>query len=216
MAAEGGAGEELLVLHERWVRMARAHLREIVAVVVGVVLVLSLWAGYRFYQDRREGKAAILYLKALSLKDRARGYQALQRLMREYPGTVVAREARLYLWERDLSRKPPADLLKEIKQISRGARGEMKISCTLGRAYLLEEIGRPEEAADLYQKAIRQAPFARPVVYADLARVYEAQKKYRLALEFYQKYLETRPSDEGLSFVEYKLSELKKGLPQGS
>ncbi|MBX6422981.1 tetratricopeptide repeat protein [Thermosulfurimonas sp. F29] len=209
---ETSAGEELLVLHEKWVRAARAHLREIVAAVVGLILLLSFWSGYRMYQNRREGKAALLYAQALSLKDRNQAFRKLEELVKRYPGTVAAREARLNLWERDLSTLAPEKLLPALKKIERENRGEVKTSVLLGEAYLRETQGRVKESVRLYEKVLKEAPYAGEIVYADLARAYEALKDYRKALEYYRKYLKTRPPSGGLNFVEYKLNEIKKRL----
>ncbi len=213
---ELAGGQELLVLHERWVGAARKHLREIVAAVVGLILVLSLWAGYRMYQDRREGRAALLYAQALSLRDRKASFKKLEELLRRYPGTVAAREARLNLWERDLGKKRPEELLSALKDLERESRGEIKASVLLGRGYLLEESGKLRKAVGLYEKVLREAPFSGGVVYADLARAYEKLKEYHRALDYYKKYLETRPPSGGLDFVEYKLSEIEKLLAENS
>ncbi len=213
---EFSTGEELLVLHERWVKAAREHLREIVATVVGLVLLLSLWAGYRMYQDRREGKAALLYAQALSLKDQEAAFQKLQKLVKEYPGTVAAREARLNLWERDLGKKEPEALLAALKTLERESEGEVKFSVLLARGYLLEESGKVRKAVAIYEKVLKEAPFTKRIVYADLARAYENLKDYRTALDYYKKYLETKPPAGGLDFVEYKLSEIEKVLAKGS
>ncbi len=208
---ETSAGEEILVLHERWVRLAREHLREIVAAVVGLVLVLSLVAGYRAYQNRRENKASLLYMQALSLKDPEKLRTKLQEIVRKYPGTVAAREARLNLWELALNQRSPLreELLKAIRKEARGAQ---KVSVWLGEGYLAEEKGDLSRALEAYQKALKEGSFSGAVVYGDLARVYEKEKAWQKALEAYQKYLAEKPSAGNLSFVEYRLAALKQKL----
>ncbi|QJA06907.1 tetratricopeptide repeat protein [Thermosulfurimonas marina] len=210
------AGEEILVLHEKWVRVARGHLREIVATVVGLVLVLSLWAGYRYYRDRREVQAVRLYVKALSQKDRDSQIKLLENLVHNYGDTVAGREARLNLWESRLSSSSPEELLKELKALEKGARAEVKSSLRLGEGYLLEEKEDFKAAAGLYEEVLKEAPFSEGVVSADLARVYERIGDFRRALEYYRRFVAQKPPLEALSFVEYKLSILEKRLGQSS
>ncbi|RUM87224.1 MAG: hypothetical protein DSZ24_06670 [Thermodesulfatator sp.] len=216
MAKKTEAGEEILVLHERWVRAAKAHLREIVTVVVGVVLVLCLWAGYRYYRDRRETKAVRLYVKALSEKDLEARKKILRKLVQAYSDTVAGREAGFHLWEIQLPSSSPQKALKQLLRLQKGAKGEIRVSLSLGEGYLREEMKDYRGAARLYQEVLKKAPFSVGLVSADLARVYEKMGNYRQALKYYQQFVDQKPSVEALSFVEYKLAVLKEHLGHGS
>lgn len=208
---ETAAGEEILVLHERWVRAVQKHLREIVTAIVAIVLVLSLLTGYRTYHERKEAKAALLYAQAISLKDMEAARKKLEEVVQKYSGTVAAREALLNLWELSLAKRSP-DLQTRLKALKRKAPGELKFSFSLAEGYLLEEKGKYKEAEQKYQKVLKKAPFSGIVVYADLARVYEALRDWPKALEAYRKYLELKPPLGGLHFVEYKLAKIEQVL----
>ena len=205
------AGEEILVLHERWVGAARKHLREIVTGVVVLILGLSLIAGYRTYQARKEAKAALIYVQAVSLKDRETARQKLEEVVLNYPGTVAAREALLHLWEWSLANRD-SDLPKRLEELKRKAPEELEASFFLAEGYLLEEKGKHREAAQKYKEVIKKAPFSGVVVYADLARVYEALNDWPKALEAYRKYLGLKPPSGSLRFVEYKLDRIEEAL----
>ncbi|HHI98004.1 MAG TPA: hypothetical protein ENJ96_09165, partial [Thermodesulfatator atlanticus] len=61
--------EEILVLHEKWVRAAREHLREIIIVSLVLVFLASLWAFYNYYRQKRLDEASLLYARALMVRD---------------------------------------------------------------------------------------------------------------------------------------------------
>jgi len=205
------ASKEILVLHEKWVEAAKKHLREIVAATVALILGLSLVAGYRSYHKRKEGKAAILYAQAISLKDSEAVRKRLEAIVQRYFGTVAAREALLDLWELSLSKRSP-DLQKRLKVLKRNAFRETQYSLLLAEGYLLEEKGKYKEASWRYQEVLKKAPFSGVIVYADLARVYEALKDWSKALEAYQEYLKLKPPSGGLNFIEYKLARIQQVL----
>ncbi len=201
------ATETLLVLHEKWVKAAKEHLREIVAGVVAVVLVLAAFSGYRAYKEGREKKASLLYIRAVTTQNATKKMALLEELVRRYPGTSFATEARLSLFELRLS-KGERDLFPLLKRLRKETRGEVRLTVFLGEGYLYEETGNLKKATEVYQKVISKAKYLSKVVYGDLARVYELSGKKKEAYEAYLKYKEVNQLPEGVFFLDYKLKTL--------
>ena len=210
--AEETAGEEILVLHEKWVSVARRYLREIVAGVVGLVLILALWTGYNSYQETRENQALRLYVQALSSKDKKERQTLWEEILKKYPGTLAARESLLHLWELKLL-NPKARPGEELAQLQKALPGSLMPSFKLAEGYLAEEKKDFVSAQKSYLQVLRKAPYSKAIVYLDLARTYENLKDWSKALEMYQKYLKEYPKNNYLNFIEYKLAKIQAQLP---
>jgi predicted negative regulator of RcsB-dependent stress response len=124
--------EELLVLHEKWVKAAREHLKEIVIGAVVLILVAAIWSGIRYYFQNKENKASLLYAHAIMSKDRAKQEEVLRQVIKKYAGTTSALEARLSLYEIYLEKKDYQKALEELEHLRKKAKEPWRAFLDLG------------------------------------------------------------------------------------
>ncbi len=201
--------EELLVLHEKWVRAAREHLREIILAAILLVLAATLWAGYNYYRSSRENKAAILYVQAMMKTDPAQKEKALTEVIKRYGGTSAALEARLSLYEIYVAQGNLAKAYEELSYLRKKAKKPWTAFLDLGLGYLLEDQDKLKEAEKDYLRAVKARVGLEEIAYLDLARVAELQGNYQAALDYYQKFLGRKPQGPILDFVQVRLAKLE-------
>ncbi len=206
--------EELLVLHEKWVRAAREHLREIILVSILLVLAACLWAGFNYYRSSRENKASLLYAQALMAKDQAQREKALKDLIKRYDGTSAALEAHLSLYEIYLQEKKFDQALKELSYLQKKAHKPWKAFLDLGVGYLKEDQNHLQEAEKNYLQAVKAQIGLEEIAYLDLARVAELEGNYQAAVKYYEEFLGRKPQGPILDFVQVRLSKLEEKISE--
>ncbi len=208
--------EEILVLHEKWVRAAREHLREIIIVSLVLVFLASLWAFYNYYRQKRLDEASLLYARALMVRDVKQKRALLAEVVRKYGNTSAGMEARLSLFEMDFKNGELEKALEELNQVYRKAKKPLKIFVLLGRGYVEEERNRLNEARAAYQEAAEAKIGLEEVAYLDLARVAELQGNYKEAVNYYQKLIALKPQGLKIDFIQVKLDEILEKIGQKS
>ncbi len=200
--------EEILVLHEKWVKAAKEHLREIIIAALALVFLASLWALYNYYRQKRLDEATLLYARALMTTQKDQKLKLLAEVVRKYGGTTTGLEARLTLSEIYWEQKDLEKASRELKEALKKARGPIKISVSMGLGYVAEDQERLPEAEKYYQKAVQAHLGFEEIAYLDLARVAELQGKIEKAVRYYQEVVSLKPSGEKLDFIQVELSRL--------
>ncbi len=200
--------EELLVLHEKWVKVAQEHLREIIVAALFVVLVAAGWSLYQYQRSRQESKAAILYMKAILSQDQTRRAALLAELQKRYAHTSAALAAELDLFDQAYAQGDLKQAALEIKKVKKSAKGDLKIFATQGQGYVFEEQGHYQEAARNYQTAAQAHVGLESLAWLDLARVYELSGDRNKAVEYYRELMGIKPQGEIRDFIAVKLARL--------
>ncbi len=208
--------EEILVLHEKWVKAAKEHLREIVIAAIALVFLASLWALYDYYRQKRLENATLLYAKALMTPAEEERIKLLEEVVRKYGGTTTALEARLSLYEIYFSKGDLKKAEEELKKAASKAKGDLKVAMEMGLGYFAEDEKRYPEAARYYQKGASAKIGFEQIAYLDLARVAELQGRWNEAVKYYREVISLKPSGAKLDFLQVKLSRLLEKVDQGS
>ncbi len=203
--------EELLVLHERWVKAAREHLKEIILAAVLLVLAAALWAGFSYYRQNRENKASILYAQAL-MKNKNQREQALREVIKRYGGTAASLQAHLSLYEIYLEEENLSKAFEELSFLRRKAKKPWSAFLDLGLGYLQEDQNRLKESEKDYLRAAKARVGLETLAYLDLARVAEIAGHYEAAVKYYQEFLSHNPQGPILDFVQVQLAKLSARL----
>lgn len=200
--------EELLVLHEKWVKAAHEHLREIIAAALLVILVAVGWSLFQYQRSRQESKAAVLYFKALMTQDDKKREQILTDLLKRYGGSSAALSARLDLFDKAYQKGNVDQALKEIEDVKKRAKGDLKAFASMGEGYLFEEKGQWAKAREAYERAVQAHVGLESLAWLDLARVSELAGDLDKAVEYYREFMGLKPQGEVLDFVQVRLAKL--------
>ncbi len=208
--------EELLVLHEKWVKAAQEHLREIIVAALLIVLVAAGWSLFQYQRSRQESKAAILYMKAVLSQDSTRRSALLAELQKRYAHTAAALAAELDLFAQAYDQGKLKEAALEIKKVKKSAKGDLKIFATQGQGYVFEEQGHYQKAAKDYQTAADAHVGLEKLAWLDLARVYELSGDRAKAVEFYRELMGIKLQGEIRDFVAVKLARLAPQLQKNT
>ncbi len=210
--------EEILVLHEKWVKAAKEHLREIIIVCLALVFLASLWALYNYYRQRKFDQAALLYAKALMVRDEQQKERLLEEVVRKYGNTSAGIEAELSLFENYLKKGNLEKAFEALSKVYKKSDPPLKFFAGLGEGYLFEEQHKLPQAEEKYEKAAKAKIGLEEIAYLDLARVAELQGQYERAVKYYRELIALKPSPEKLDFIQVKLDRLleKVGKEAGS
>ncbi len=200
--------EEILVLHEKWVKAAKEHLREIIIVAITAVFLASLWAFYNYYRQKHLEEATLLYAKALMTTNEGQKKGLLEEVIKKYDGTTVSLEARLSLCEIYFEKGELKKAEEELKRVATKTKGALKVAAEMGVGYFAEDEKRYSDAARYYQKGASANIGLEEIAYFDLARVAELQKKWGDAVKYYQELISLKPAENKLDFLQVKLSRL--------
>ncbi len=206
--------EELLVLHEKWVEVAKRYLREIIIGVVIIVLAAIGWALFQYQHERQEAKAWLAYLKAVMAKRVDRQKRLLSEVITHYGQTSAALQAHVDLLDLAYRNGDLKTASNEIEMIKRKAKAEMKFFALLGEGYLFEENKAFAKARSDYEKVAKARIGLEYLAWPDLARVAELLGDYQAALDYYRQFMILNPQGEISDFVKVKISklEVKKGV----
>jgi len=200
--------EELLVLHEKWVKVAQAHLKEIIVGALVIILVAVVWSLFHYQRSRQESKAAVLYTQALMSRDQNKREQLLSELLKRYAGSSAALTARLDLFDEAYQKGNFDQAFKEIEAVKKRAQGDLKYFVTMGEGYLFEERSEWAKAREAYEKTAQARVGLEYLAWLDLARVSELAGDLKKAVKYYQEFLGLNPQGEVLNFVQVKLAKL--------
>jgi TolA-binding protein len=138
-----------------WLRFQK----EIAAALVIAVLAIIGFAGYRFYTNRRDSKAAELLGSARTAED----YQGV---IARYSGTPAGASAYLLLAEKQRNEKKFAEANATLKEfIDKNPEHDFAPTAQLAMAANLEAMGKNDEALAIYQQVAAKYPnsFAAPL-----------------------------------------------------
>lgn len=204
--------EEILVLHEKWVKAAREHLREIIIACLVLVFLASLWAFYGYYRQKKLNDASLLYAQALMVRDHQKRLELLEEVVKRYGSTSAGLEARLTLFENFLQKGELGKAFNELDKAYKKAKEPLKTFVTLGRGYLLEDQEKFAQAEKHYQKVAKAELGLEKIAYLDLARVAELEGKYDQAVQYYRQAVALKPSPAKLDFIQVKLDRLTEKI----
>ena len=179
------------LVHERW--------KTVVAVcVMSVVMVVVIIGGYK-YVGWRATNAANALAQTKTIDDVSDRREALVSVFEEYKGTAAAREAALLLGRLADSGDDAEVAANWFEELSEQSRSYpiLKVYAFLqqGRAY--EELGRFEDAAEVYQAASRvKGNFLKGQSMYDEARCREKLGAYGDASELYRAVIDTAAEED--------------------
>lgn len=137
------------LVHTKWklMSMSAALIIALLAVIVG---------GYK-YVDWRSTKAFDVLALAKSIENGDQLKQNLEGVVEKYSGTAAAREATLMLGKMDMRQGQTENALKwfEILNDRSSSYPILKVYALFQQGRALEELGRYDEAADVYAKSAR-------------------------------------------------------------
>jgi tetratricopeptide (TPR) repeat protein len=143
----------------------------------------------------------------------------LSKLIEDYSGTNAAEEGRLLLANLRLIQGQPQQAVAALKDYAGGAGRAYKSQAfnLLGGAY--ENMGRPREAADAYERgsAAAQLDFFRSQLLDDAGRAWTTAGDTAKAIADYQRVAKDFPKETAANEAKVRLAELTKGaLPKGA
>jgi len=122
------------------------HKTEIVAAIVIALLAMSAFAGYRFYNYRRETSAA----QALAFANSGSDYE---KVIATYSGTAASGTAALFLAEEQRVGGKFADANSTLQTfIDKNPKHELLSTARMAMAANLESLGKRDEALTIYQR----------------------------------------------------------------
>jgi TolA-binding protein len=128
--------------HVFWLRFQK----EIAAALIVVVLAIIGYAGYRFYENRRDSSAA-------ELLGAANTPQAYQEVAARYPNTPAGASAYLLLAEKFRNEKKFAEANAALQEfINKNPEHDFLPTANLAMAANLEAMGKNDEALAIYQQ----------------------------------------------------------------
>lgn len=194
------------------IETAMGHIREVMAALCVLIIVLAVWGGYVTYRDREEAKAALLLANALSEKNNGNTIELLNELVQKYSHSQAARQALLMLGStyRDAGQTDKAIDAFSLAKKQFPADSALAAASSLGIGYLNEEKHIFAQAKKEFTEAARNKAFS-SIATLDLARVLAVSGDKDGALEAYSRYLSLTKEPAQLDFVRYKVAELSTG-----
>jgi TolA-binding protein len=152
-----------------WLRFQK----EIAAVLIILILAIVGFAGYRFYTDRRNSRAAELLGKAKNPQD----YQAV---ITQYPATSAGASAYLLVAETQRNEKKFAEANATLQTfIEKYPEHDFAPTARLSMAANLESMGKNDEALVIYQQVATRYPstYAAPLALISEVPLLKAQNR---------------------------------------
>lgn len=169
----------------------------VVLALVGLYFAYNYYAGQQEDEAQKDLYAAVYFIEADSARLALKGnktYRGLEQIIRDYPSTKAGNLARFYagaayLKEGALGKKESfqkaIDVLKSYN--ANDYLTQPRAYCMIGDAYM--ELNKLEDAESYYYRASIYQPNEQftPIYLNKLALVYEMQKKYKQAIEAYDR-----------------------------
>ena len=153
-----------------WLRFQK----EIAAALIVAILAMIGYAGYRFYANQRESKAAELLGGAKTTEE----YQAV---IARYPGTPAGASAYLLLAEKQGTEKKFAEANASLQTfIDKNPEHEFAATAELMMAANLEAMGKNDEALVTYQRVATKYPTSYSAPLAMISQVPLLKAKNRI------------------------------------
>jgi TolA-binding protein len=205
-----------------WSIWAVREYRTLLCIGLSVVLAASLsWAGYSWYQTRREGEArgglVQAYNKLRGEKSGETGnpdeaMQLFDSVAGRYAGTASAEEALIRLGNlQDEKQKYEAAFATFSRYLAEYPSGRYRVLASIGKAYVCETLGKLDEAVKTLSDILLSAK-TDPMIgeaYSSLARLYEVQKKPDEALKIYGQISEKFPQSQWAQQALQNMSRLR-------
>jgi tetratricopeptide (TPR) repeat protein len=173
--------------------------------LVGLYYAYSYFAGQQEDEAQKDLFAPVTFLEADSIRLALKGnktYRGLEQIIKDYPNTKAGNLARFYAGAAYLKEGAAAGkkesfqkAIEVLKQYSAGDYlTQPRAYCMLGDAYL--ELNKLDDALTYYSKAATYQANEQftPVYLHKLALVYELQKKYKEAMEAYDRIIKEFPT----------------------
>ncbi len=180
-------------------------------IALAAVALVAIYYAYNYFAGQQEEEAQkdlfapVTFLEADSVRLALKGnktYRGLEQIIKDYPSTKAGNLARFYAGAAYLKEGAAAGkkesfqkAIDVLKQYNAGDYlTQPRAYCMLGDAYL--ELNKLEDAATYYGKAANYQANEQftPVYLQKLALVYELQKKYKEAIEAYERTIKEFPA----------------------
>ena len=201
-----------------WVKRNRGTAVTVLVVVVigGLLFAWSFLS--RTQQEAAAGRGLSSGRFAYESKNYALAASELSRVMENYSGTKAAQEATILIAQVRLAQGQSQQAIQVLSQFAGGADRDYRAQAygLLGAAY--ENISRPKDAADAYEKASGSAkfPFLAAQFLADAGRAWLAAGDSAHAKAAYQAIISKYDSTGTVVEARVRLGELTKGAVSGS
>ncbi len=194
--------DKLLTFHEKLSDFFDRNLRIILLVMFGLIVIGIIWGGISYYTSKREREADLKLMQAMNSRNMIK---ALQEVKEEYKGTSAALQASLLLWNYYYQERAFDKMQKLLNELKNEYPSEIKGVILYGEAKVYENQNKWKKALETYQQVVKKEPGLDFLTYLDIARMAEKTGNYKLAKEYYKKYLKNNYPFGEKGLVEYKL-----------
>ncbi|MDD5597450.1 MAG: tetratricopeptide repeat protein, partial [Victivallaceae bacterium] len=171
--------------------MRKKNIAEIVSRIVALSLIfltgLTAWSGDNVWTLSRQGNAA------MKLKEYKRAASLFERIIREYPESRKADEARFCLAACSYSQKKFPEAVEKYRDILKKYPDDDQITpmVLFGSGICFRELKKPEKAGEMFERILRQYPLSDFAVYSRLLSVSAVgpEKHFQAAGAAYLAYL---------------------------
>ena len=190
------------------IQFCQEYRRIVLFILVSLIVMAGVGAGYFWYQERQEREAQALLAKTeLALRgekpdapgNSEEAMKGLAEVGRRFPGTSAAEEAMVRLGNLQYDGGKYEDAIATYgKYLATNGRGQFRVLAGIGRAYAEEAKGDLQAAVKTLSEVVatlKDDPMLGEA-YSDLARFYEEAKKPEDALRVYGQIAERFPRSQ--------------------
>jgi tetratricopeptide (TPR) repeat protein len=188
------------------------HLGRIIAAVAGVLVLLMIAFGIRFYRDYQDRIVAEAFYKAGALysnKRYATAAVSFAEIAADYPNTSLGRLSWLCTGDAQLAQRQPGKAREAFEQyLDRDNRPEFRQLALMQFGVASEDLGDYKTARSAYQRAAEIRGTAQGRAFLDLARLMRRAGDNRGAIAVYQRLLREYPDVEEREAATDELAQL--------
>ena len=201
--------DEFITFSNRSYNWIRIHLRSVLWVVSGIILLAALYLAYGTYQNYQERLAHEAYFSAYPVTDPGQKIKKLEDLVADYPRTKGAASARVTLghlyYQKGESAKAIAAYQGALDRS--GFPANIRIMIQESLAYAYEQKGDlPQAAKFLSEITLTESTLLKEDAFLALARVYQKMGKTGEAKATYEKFLKSYPKSPYAQVVKDRLN----------
>jgi len=203
--------EEVLNLAQRWLAQLISYWKWLLVGLVAVVVALGAWGLTSHLKARQEEKAAAAWAqvgsKVFSTEANAEALQALEALIKDYPGTMAAQEAEMVRAHLLYRMKNYAEAARAYASLPQGREPGWDTLITESLSYCYEAMGDFKKAAEVLKPAAEETSGAfKSELYQRLGLLLEQAGERQEAATYWRKLLDLTPNPALASYLKEKLA----------
>lgn len=215
--------DEFFTFSGRVIQFIAANQRPVLGVVIGVLVVALVYAGFRYFTGLSERKAYALFAQGLShyaseifgekgAIHQKHASEQFEKVLRQYPSTHAAQLTLIVYADISYHKGEYEKTIGLYREALNSFAGDDTIEKLIwnGLAHAYEGNKDHQSAAEHYKKITdSQDNFMKGDAYYNLGRMMEALNHSEKALEAYSRVLEDHPESVGFQIAKDKVSRLK-------